>query len=96
MQQNTSIQNASATAEGARFFTDAEIAARKALPEVNGYTTHRIVTLDRLYTYEQPVSYVVKRTAAGGWWGVCTYADGTVLKEFRKSPSRLLKRSEAL
>jgi hypothetical protein len=77
-------------------FTCQEIEARMGLPDVNGYDIHRIVTLDRLYTYEQPVIYEVKRTAFGGWWGVATFADGTVLSKFRGKPARIISKAEMI
>lgn len=75
-------------------FTAEEIAARKSLPLVNGYDTHRIVTLDHAFTYEQPTAYAVRKTAGGGWWGIATFADGTVLKKFRGKPARIIRKSD--
>jgi len=76
-------------------FTEEEIAVRRNLPLVNGYDTHRIVTLDRASTYEQPTNYEVRKTAHGGWWGIATFADGTVLKKFRGKPARIISKSQA-
>ena len=80
------------TTANSHLFTAEEIEARKNLPLVNGYDTHRIVTLDHTYTYEQPTSYYVHKTARGGWWGIATFADGTVLKKFRGKPARIISK----
>jgi hypothetical protein len=74
-------------------FTDDEIEKRSQLPLVNGYDTHRIVTICRSYTYEMPTKYDVVKTARGGWWGVATFADGSTLKKFRGKPARIIGRS---
>ena len=81
-------------AADSHLFAVEEIQERKSLPLVNGYNLHRIVTLDRCYTYEQPTFYMVRRTAGGGWWGVATFADGTVLKKFRGQPARIISKTQ--
>lgn len=75
-------------------FCEKEIAERRNLPLVNGYDTHRIVTIDRAFTYEQPINYQVRKTAGGGWWGIATFTDGTVLKKFRGKPARIISKDK--
>ena len=62
--------------------------ANKMTDDLNGYDLHKITTLDGRYTYERPVHYEVRPTAFGGWWGVATFADGAVMKEFKRMPAR--------
>jgi len=59
--------------------------------QISGYSSHKIVTLCGRFTYEEPIKYSIKKTAFGGWWGIATFADGTVVKKFRGEPMRIVK-----